>query len=146
MANSAINVNNTYNIDIPKREYEQREGGANISSIEDLIKTTYNSREVINVNDNHVEYNAGVCTSGNITVADILNLGSIRGGGKMTCGCGMAGGCAMTGGCFTCKKGNKNIIHIYKTVHIIIPKLYSNYNSDIIKKKSIKGKKGKKGK
>ena len=140
MANSAINVNNTYNIDIPKRDYEQREGDANISRIEDLIKTTYNSREVLNISDNHVEYNSGVCTTGNITVADILNLSSIRGGGKMSCGCGM------TGGCFTCKKGIKNITHIYKTVNIIIPELYSKYNSGVIKKKSIKGKKSKKGK
>ena len=36
-----------------------------------------------------------------------------------------------TGGCFTCKKGVKNITHIYSTVHIIIPTLYSKYKKGI---------------
>jgi hypothetical protein len=36
-----------------------------------------------------------------------------------------------TGGCFTCKKGIKNITHIYSTVHIIIPTLYSKYKKGI---------------
>jgi len=38
---------------------------------------------------------------------------------------------AMTGGCFTCKKGVKNIIHIYSTIHIIIPTLYSKYKKGV---------------
>lgn len=133
-------ANSTYNIDTTTRDYEQQVGDSNIGSIEDLIKTTYNSREVLDVSDNHVEYNSGVCTTGNITVADILNLSSIRGGCKMSCGCGMKGGC------LTCKDGVKNITHIYKTVHIIIPELYSKYNSDLIKKKPTNAKKNKKGK
>jgi hypothetical protein len=133
-------ANSTYNIDTSTRDYEQQVGDSNIGSVEDLIKTTYNSREVLDVSDNHVEYNSGVCTAGNITVADILNLSSIRGGCKMSCGCGMKGGC------LTCKDGVKNITHIYKTVHIIIPELYSKYNSDLIKKKPTKTKKNKKGK
>lgn len=133
-------ANSTYNIDTSTRDYEQQVGDSNIGRIEDLIKTTYNSREVLGVSDNHVEYNSGVCTAGNITVADILNLSSSRGGSKMSCGCGMKGGC------LTCKDGVKNITNIYKTVHIIIPELYSKYNSDLIKKKPTKAKKGKKGK
>jgi hypothetical protein len=133
-------VNSTYNIDTTTRDYEQQDKEPNIGSNEDLIKTTYNSREVLDVSDTHVEYNSGVCTAGNITVADILNLSSIRGGCKMSCSCGMKGGC------LTCKDGVKNITHIYKTVHIIIPELYSKYNSDIIKKKPAKAKKNKKGK
>ena len=38
---------------------------------------------------------------------------------------------AMMGGCFTCKKGVKNIIHIYSTIHIIIPTLYSKYKKGV---------------
>jgi hypothetical protein len=38
---------------------------------------------------------------------------------------------AMTGGCFTCKKGIKNITHIYSTIHIIIPTLYSKYKKGV---------------
>jgi hypothetical protein len=38
---------------------------------------------------------------------------------------------AMTGGCFTCKKGVKNITHIYSTIHIIIPTLYSKYKKGV---------------
>jgi hypothetical protein len=133
-------ANSTYNIDTSTRDYEQQVGDSNIGSNEDIIKTYNNERVVLDVSDNHVEYNSGVCTTGNITVADILNLSSIRGGCKMSCGCGMKGGC------LTCKDGVKNITHIYKTVHIIIPELYSKYNSDLIKKKPTKTKKNKKGK
>ena len=134
-------ANSSYNIDTTTRNYDAGIGEPNISRVEDAIKSIYNSREILNVSDNHIEYNSGVCTPGNITVADILNLNTIRGGSKMSCGCGM------TGGCFTCKNGVKNITHIYKTVHIIIPELYGKYNSDVIKKKPTKkGKKSKKGK
>jgi len=133
-------ANSTYNIDTSTRDYEQQVGDSNIGNNEDIIKTYNNERVVLDVSDNHVEYNSGVCTTGNITVADILNLSSIRGGCKMSCGCGMKGGC------LTCKDGVKNITHIYKTVHIIIPELYSKYNSDLIKKKPTKTKKNKKGK
>jgi len=42
-----------------------------------------------------------------------------------------AGDPAMTGGCFTCKKGVKNITHIYSTIHIIIPTLYSKYKKGV---------------
>lgn len=38
---------------------------------------------------------------------------------------------AMTGGCFTCKKGIKNITHIYSTIHIIIPTLYGKYKKGV---------------
>ena len=68
------------------------------------------------------------CTE-NSSIADILNLNTIRGGSKMINGggCGCSG---MSGGCFTCTKGVKNITLIYKTVHVIIPELYSKYNKD----------------
>jgi hypothetical protein len=67
--------------------------------------------------------------SNNSTIADILNLNTIRGGSKMINGggCGCSG---MSGGCFTCKKGAKNIMLIYKTVHVVIPELYSKYKKD----------------
>ena len=83
----------------------------------------------------------------NSSIADILNLNTIRGGSKMINGggCGCSG---MSGGCFTCKKGVKNITLIYKTVHVIIPELYSKYNKDAsmkgISKKAKKAKKAKK--
>jgi hypothetical protein len=61
---------------------------------------------------------------------------------------------AMMGGCFTCKKGVKNITHIYSTIHIIIPTLYGKYKKGVsmkavkiikpIKSKSQKPKKPKK--
>uniref|UniRef100_A0A6C0K8Y2 Uncharacterized protein n=1 Tax=viral metagenome TaxID=1070528 RepID=A0A6C0K8Y2_9ZZZZ len=78
---------------------------------------------------------------------NFLYLSTIRGGRKMSeanntsmsgsdggsgcsggCGCGMKGG-KYYGGCFTCKKGVKNITLIYSGIHIIIPKLYSKYQS-----------------
>ena len=93
---------------------------------------------------------------------NFLYLSTIRGGRKMSggCGCGMKGmsggcGCGMkgmsgggscgigmsggseseySGGCFTCKKGTKKITHIYSSIHIIIPKLYSKYSNEKAKK------------
>ena len=45
----------------------------------------------------------------------------------------------ISGGCFKCKKGVKNIIQIYRSVHIIIPTLYSKYKKEIsMKEKKIK--------
>jgi hypothetical protein len=38
---------------------------------------------------------------------------------------------AMMGGCFNCKKGIKNITHIYSTIHIIIPTLYGKYKKGV---------------
>ena len=77
-----------------------------------------------------IEIDSSSC-SANSTIADILNLNTIRGGSKNKMinggGCGCSG---MSGGCFTCKKGVKNITLIYKTVHVIIPELYSKYNKD----------------
>ena len=139
---SVTDTTRTYNTDISKRNYEQRDGEVNIGQTENMIRSIYDTGRVVNVNDDHVGYNSGVCSAGiDVTVANILNLYSIRGGCKMSCGCGMKGGC------FTCKDGVKNITHIYKTVHIIIPELYGKYNSDLnIKKKSKKVKKVKKGK
>jgi hypothetical protein len=54
----------------------------------------------------------------------------MSGGYSGSCGIGMSGGSESeySGGCFTCKKGAKKITHIYSTIHIIIPKLYSKYS------------------
>ena len=81
---------------------------------------------------------------------NFLYLSTIRGGRRMNggCGCGMTGGYSENeisnslyeGGCFTCKKGVKNIIHIYSSVHIIIPKLYNKYKNGKANIMSIKGK------
>jgi len=80
---------------------------------------------------------------------DFLYLSTIRGGRKMSgvsemdggCGCGMKGGggdssvSGYTGGCFTCKKGERNIIDIYSTLHIVVPPLYNKYKKwDTLKK------------
>ena len=69
---------------------------------------------------------------------------SVTSGGG--CGCGKMGGGGdgsssgeYVGGCFTCKKGVKNITHIYSSVHIITPKLYSKYkNKEAVSLKSLK--------
>jgi len=80
---------------------------------------------------------------------DFLYLSTIRGGRKMSgvsemdggCGCGMKGGggdssvSGYTGGCFTCKKGERNIVNIYSTLHIVVPPLYKKYKKwDTLKK------------
>ena len=59
----------------------------------------------------------------NIPGVDYLYLSTIRGGSKMVGNCG----CDMKGGCLSCKKGAKNLMHIYRVVHIIIPSLYIKY-------------------
>jgi hypothetical protein len=77
------------------------------------------------------------------------NNTSMSGGGGCGggCGCGMKGGGSSTGkyygGCFTCKKGVKNITLIYSGIHIIIPKLYSKYQSANAIKKAAKAAKPK---
>jgi hypothetical protein len=103
-----------------------------------------------------IDDNAINCTVS--TPVNFLYLSTIRGGRKMSedvsatrgggCGCGKMGGGSgegegsgreYVGGCFTCKKGVKNIIHIYSCVHIIIPKLYSKYkNKERVSLKSLK--------
>jgi hypothetical protein len=108
-----------------------------------------------------IDDNAINCTVS--TPVNFLYLSTIRGGRKMNeevtvttgggCGCGKMGGGGgegegsessesgreYVGGCFTCKKGVKNIIHIYSSVHIIIPKLYSKYkNKERVSLKSLK--------
>jgi hypothetical protein len=75
--------------------------------------------------------------------------GSVSGGGDGGSGCSGGCGCGMMkggsdsggkyyGGCFTCKKGVKNITLIYSGIHIIIPKLYSKYQSANAIKKAAK--------
>ena len=102
-----------------------------------------------------IDANAINCTIS--TPVNFLYLSTIRGGRKMNedvnvtsgggCGCGKMGGGGdgdgssgeYVGGCFTCKKGVKNITHIYSSVHIIIPKLYSKYkNKEAVSLKSLK--------
>ena len=103
-----------------------------------------------------IDANAINCTIS--TPVNFLYLSTIRGGRKMSedvstmssgggCGCGKMGGGGgegsegreYVGGCFTCKKGVKNITHIYSCVHIIIPKLYSKYkNKETVSLKSLK--------
>ena len=105
-----------------------------------------------------IDANAINCTIS--TPVNFLYLSTIRGGRKMSenenvttgggCGCGKMGGGGgegegsesgreYVGGCFTCKKGVKNITHIYSCVHIIIPKLYSKYkNKERVSLKSLK--------
>lgn len=120
--------------------------------------------------DNYIDINSKNCQES--SPVDFLYLSTIRGGRKMKkgggCGCNMSGGNKdddddndenddndydvnldnennMNGGCFTCKKGIRNITHIYSTVHIIIPSLYSKYKKELsIKEKDKKIKKGKK--
>jgi hypothetical protein len=94
--------------------------------------------------------NSKDCSSS--SAVDFLYLSTIRGGRKMSsertseligggCGCGaMKGGggdgteSTYTGGCFTCPKGVKNIVHIYGTLHIVIPALYKKYKGNTLKK------------
>ena len=102
-----------------------------------------------------IDANAINCTIS--TPVNFLYLSTIRGGRKMSedvstisgggCGCGKMGGGGegssssreYVGGCFTCKKGVKNITHIYSCVHIIIPKLYSKYkNKETVSLKSLR--------
>jgi len=61
----------------------------------------------------------------NVPHANYLYLSTIRGGRKMADASSC--GCKMTGGCLSCKKGSKNIVHIYKVIHIIIPPLFTKY-------------------
>jgi hypothetical protein len=92
--------------------------------------------------------NGSNCTTS--SALNFLYLPTIRGGRKMNggCGCGMRGGMSesddmiggmsesgeYSGGCFTCKRGKKNITHVYSSIHILIPKLYNKYNNERLKK------------
>uniref|UniRef100_A0A6C0LFR5 Uncharacterized protein n=1 Tax=viral metagenome TaxID=1070528 RepID=A0A6C0LFR5_9ZZZZ len=94
---------------------------------------------LINLPEEAKDANSKDCSSS--SHVDFLYLSTIRGGRKMSgeinggCGCGMKGGggdssvSGYTGGCFTCKKGVKNIVHIYSTLHIVIPSLYKKYKA-----------------
>ena len=110
-----------------------------------LDYTKFISKEIVPDIIKEKESDISSCTE-NSSIADILNLNTIRGGSKMIKGggCGCSG---MSGGCLTCKKGVKNITLIYKTVHVIIPELYSKYNKEAsmkgISKKAKKVKKHK---
>lgn len=91
--------------------------------------------------DNYVDEKSINCNVNTASPIDLLYSPNIRGGRKMvgSCGCnGMTGGKGgsgeesnqeIIGGCLSCKKGGKRIVFIYKTIHIIIPRLYKKYKS-----------------
>jgi hypothetical protein len=98
--------------------------------------------------DNYVDEKSQNCDAITASPIDLLYSPIVRGGRKMggACGCssmtggssgsgGMTGGSGesstgIIGGCFNCKKGIKNIIYIYSTIHIIIPRLYRKYKAN----------------
>ena len=87
---------------------------------------------------NYVDEKSQNCDAITASPIDLLYSPIVRGGRKMggTCGCSsMTGGSSgsstgIIGGCFNCKKGIKNIIYIYSTIHIIIPRLYRKYKAN----------------
>lgn len=114
---------------------------ANDSADASKINAIYAANpSLLNIPNSARDYNAINCARS--SPVDFLYLSTIRGGRKMNgisysemdggCGCGMKGGgdsgvSGYTGGCFTCKKGVKNIVNIYSTLHIVIPPLYKKY-------------------
>jgi hypothetical protein len=95
--------------------------------------------------DNYVDEMSQNCNAITASPIDLLYSPIVRGGRKMgsSCGCssmtgGGSGGSSsggesntgIIGGCFNCKKGIKNIIYIYSTIHIIIPRLYRKYKAN----------------
>ena len=87
---------------------------------------------------NYVDEKSQNCDAITASPIDLLYSPIVRGGRKMggACGCSsMTGGSSgsstgIIGGCFNCKKGIKNIIYIYSTIHIIIPRLYRKYKAN----------------
>ena len=87
---------------------------------------------------NYVDEKSQNCDAITASPIDLLYSPIVRGGRKMggSCGCSsMTGGSSgsstgIIGGCFNCKKGIKNIIYIYSTIHIIIPRLYRKYKAN----------------
>lgn len=90
---------------------------------------------------NYIDEKSQNCDAINASPLDLLYSPIVRGGRKMggSCGCSsMTGGSSgspvesreIIGGCFNCKKGIKNIIYIYSTIHIIIPQLYRKYKDN----------------
>jgi hypothetical protein len=140
MANAITNTDNELVVN-PRTQVDNRLNEYNAQ--DSLDYTKFISKELVPDIIKEKELDSSSC-SVNSTIADILNLNTIRGGSKMIKGggCGCSG---MSGGCFTCKKGVKNITLIYKTVHVIIPELYSKYNKEAsmkgISKKAKKAKK-----
>jgi hypothetical protein len=144
----------------PLSKMEYNTNVADVKAFEDM----YNANESLFTMSNRPDTDKDTsrdCTTS--SPVDFLYLSTIRGGRKMNggCGCGMKGGssgfsgfsginggcgCGMkggmsdgseseySGGCFTCKKGAKKITHIYSSIHIIIPKLYSKYSNKKTKK------------
>jgi hypothetical protein len=143
--------------DISKMEY------GNSSTDDSIIRSIYNNTPENALPANYIDANSRNCQES--SHVDFLYLSTIRGGRKMRkgggCGCNMNGGNSgdsgdnvnydnidlddeleddvvqQNGGCFTCKKGIKNITHIYSTVHIIIPTLYTKYKKELNNKEKI---------
>lgn len=131
------------------------------SSTDDIkITSIYQNTTANALPANYIDANSNNCQQS--SHVDFLYLSTIRGGRKMRkgggCGCNMNGGDSgdsgnydnidlgdeleddvvqQNGGCFTCKKGIKNITHIYSTVHIIIPTLYTKYKKELNNKEKI---------
>jgi hypothetical protein len=123
MANAITNTNKEL-VNLRLNEYNTQD------TQDSLNYKKFISKEVVPKIIKENEIDSSSCTNdSSIATAYILNLNTIRGGSKMIKGggCGCSG---MSGGCFTCKKGVKNITLIYKTVHVIIPELYSKYNKE----------------
>jgi hypothetical protein len=123
----------------PLSKMEYNTNAADVKAFEDM----YNANESLFTMSNRPDTDKDTsrdCTTS--SPVDFLYLSTIRGGRKMNggCGCGMKGGMSdgsegeYSGGCFTCKKGAKKITHIYSSIHIIIPKLYSKYSNKKTKK------------
>ena len=132
----------------PLSKMEYNTNATDVKMFEDM----YNANESLFTMSGMAE--ATKDTSRDCTTSSPVNflyLSTIRGGRKMNggCGCGMkgmggGGSCGIgmsggseseySGGCFTCKKGAKKITHIYSSIHIIIPKLYSKYSNEKAKK------------
>ena len=83
----------------------------------------------VGVGDSDAKEYANKYNDNDNTIGEAGEAGGEAGGN--TGEAGEAGDPAMTGGCFTCKKGIKNITHIYSTIHIIIPTLYGKYKKGV---------------
>lgn len=141
----------------PLSKMEYNTNAADVKRFEDMYNANESLFTMSGMAETTKDSSRDCTTSSHV---DFLYLSTIRGGRKMNggCGCGMKGGssgfsgfsggcgCGMkggmsdgseseySGGCFTCKKGAKKITHIYSSIHIIIPKLYSKYSNKKTKK------------
>ena len=130
---NAIITANPSLFELPSGAIDERALNCSISAPENFLylSTIRGGRKMSEAN--------GVGSEANNTSMSGVGGGGCGGG----CGCGMMKGGSDSGGkyyggCFTCKKGVKNITLIYSGIHIIIPKLYSKYQSANAIKKAAK--------